>query len=428
MARILLIVGGGIAAFKAAEMIRLARRMGHEVTPVLTAGGAHFVTPMTLAALAESPVYTSLWDLKDETEMGHIQLSRAADLVLVCPATADLLAKMAAGIADDLATTLLLATDKPVFAAPAMNVRMWLHEATKANVATLRARGVTVIEPVEGAMACGEYGPGRLPEPAEILSFVLPAGAASGEGDRSAQASGGKASAREAPPSVAVATATPPALRAGEDLSGTHILVTAGPTHEPIDPVRVIANRSSGRQGFDIAAAAAALGARVTLVAGPVALPTPAGVARIDVETADEMLAAVEAALPADAAILVAAVADWKVEASPTKLKKDAGPPELRFAANPDILATLGRHPERPALLVGFAAETDNLLANAAAKRVRKGADWILANDVSGDVMGGASNHLHLVTEAGAEDLGAGSKEALARTLVARLARTLKDR
>jgi phosphopantothenoylcysteine decarboxylase/phosphopantothenate--cysteine ligase len=416
MARILLIVGGGIAAFKAAELIRLARRHGHEVTPVLTSGGAHFVTPMTLAALAESPVYTSLWDLKDETEMGHIQLSRAADLVLVCPATADLLAKMAAGIADDLATTLLLATDKPVFAAPAMNVRMWQHEATVANVATLRARGVTVIEPDEGAMACGEYGPGRLPEPAEILTELF----------RHPGLDPGSRFLLEALKEEQGGSRVEPEMTTGSpDLTGGHILVTAGPTHEPIDPVRVIANRSSGRQGFAIAAAAAALGARVTLVSGPVALPTPPGVARLDVETADQMLAAVEAALPADAAILVAAVADWKVEASPTKLKKSAGPPQLRFAPNPDILATLGTHPDRPRLLIGFAAETDDLLANAAAKRAAKGADWIVANDVSGDVMGGASNHLYLLTADGTEDLGAGSKENLARALLARIAQDL---
>ncbi|WP_338503319.1 bifunctional phosphopantothenoylcysteine decarboxylase/phosphopantothenate synthase [Sphingomonas kaistensis] len=414
MAKILLIVGGGIAAFKAAELIRLARRHGHEVTPVLTAGGAHFVTPMTLAALAESPVYTSLWDLKDETEMGHIQLSRAADLVLVCPATADLLAKMAAGIADDLATTLLLATDKPVFAAPAMNVRMWLHEATQANVATLRARGVTVIDPTEGAMACGEYGPGRLPEPADILSHLFRHPGLDPGSRFSPEEQKEEAGSR-----------VEPGMTVGKDLTGKHILVTAGPTHEPIDPVRVIANRSSGRQGFAIAAAAAALGARVTLVAGPVALPTPPGVARIDVETADQMLAAVESALPADVAILVAAVADWKVEASPSKLKKSAGPPQLRFAPNPDILATLGTHPDRPRLLIGFAAETDNLLSNAASKRTAKNADWIVANDVSGDVMGGASNHLHLLTADGTEDLGAGSKEVLARTLLARIAQDL---
>ncbi|GAA4036943.1 bifunctional phosphopantothenoylcysteine decarboxylase/phosphopantothenate--cysteine ligase CoaBC [Sphingomonas rosea] len=416
MARILLIVGGGIAAFKAAELIRLARRNGHSVTPVLTAGGSHFVTPMTLAALAESPVYTSLWDLKDETEMGHIQLSRAADIVLVCPATADLLAKMAAGIADDLATTLLLATDKPVVAAPAMNVRMWLHEATQANVATLRRRGVTVLEPDEGAMACGEYGPGRLPEPAAILAAL----------SRHPGLDPGSTFLSAALASQEVGSKVEPGMtQSAVDLSGKHILVTAGPTHEPIDPVRVIANRSSGRQGFAIAAAAAAAGARVTLVAGPVALPTPAGVARIDVETADEMLAAVEGALPADAAVLVAAVADWKVEASPTKLKKSAGPPQLRFAPNPDILATLGGHPDRPRLLVGFAAETGDLLEQAAAKRTAKRADWILANDVSGDVMGGTSNHLHLVSEDGTEDLGAGTKEMLARTLVERIANSL---
>jgi phosphopantothenoylcysteine decarboxylase/phosphopantothenate--cysteine ligase len=414
MARILLIVGGGIAAFKAAELIRLARRQGHSVTPVLTAGGAHFVTPMTLAALAESPVYTSLWDLKDETEMGHIQLSRAADLVLVCPATADLLAKMAAGIADDLATTLLLATDKPVAAVPAMNVRMWLHPATRANVATLRARGVQVIEPVEGEMACGEYGPGRLPEPAEILAQLdlapfpplVPSGG-------------------EAEVDVRLDRRPPTSLGTTGSLVGSHVLVTAGPTHEPIDPVRVLANRSSGKQGFAIAAAAAQAGARVTLIAGPVSLPTPAGVARFDVETAEQMLAAVEAALPCEAAVMVAAVADWRVEASPTKLKKGDGPPELKFAPNPDILASLAQHPLRPGLLVGFAAETDDLLANAAAKRERKGADWIVANDVSGDVMGGSHNHVHLVTASGAEDWDSAPKEEVARRLVARIAQEL---
>lgn len=411
MARVLLIVGGGIAAFKASELIRLLRKNGHQVTPVLTAGGAHFVTPMTLAALAESPVYTSLWDLKDETEMGHIQLSRAADLVLVCPATADLLAKMAAGIADDLATTLLLATDKPVVVAPAMNVRMWLHAATQANVATLKARGVQIIEPVEGDMACGEYGPGRLPEPVEILGQL----SFSPLGETSPQATEGSVSTR---PSALHAATSPK----GEELKGKHILVTAGPTHEPIDPVRVIANRSSGKQGFAIAAAAARAGARVTLVAGPVSLPTPGGVARIDVETADQMLAAVETALPCDAAIMVAAVADWKVEPSPTKLKKGNGPPQLAFSPNPDILAALAQHPLRPRLLVGFAAETDNLLENAAAKRQCKGADWIVANDVSGDVMGGSHNHVHLVTDGGAEDWDSAPKEEVARRLVARIA------
>ncbi len=433
MARLLLIVGGGIAAYKASELIRLARKAGHEVTPVLTSGGAHFVTPMTLAALAESPVYTSLWDLKDESEMGHIQLSRAADLVLVCPATADLIAKMAAGIADDLATTLLLATDKPVVVAPAMNVRMWLHAATQANIATLKARGVQVIEPAEGDMACGEYGPGRLPEPVEILNFLpeFSRGALEHGVPPARQRTARPPKAVEGllphrtPPSV-LRTATPPANAGEESLRGKHILVTAGPTHEPIDPVRVIANRSSGRQGFAIAAAAAQAGARVTLIAGPVALPTPGGVARIDVDTANQMAEAVEAALPCDAAVLVAAVADWKVRPSPTKLKKADGPPRLEFEPNPDILASLANHPLRPALLVGFAAETDDLAANAAAKRQAKGADWILANDVSGNVMGGSHNQVRLVTAEGSEDWEEATKEAVAAHLVSRIAEALR--
>ena len=412
MARVLLIIGGGIAAYKASELIRLARRAGHEVTPVLTAGGAHFVTPMTLAALAESPVYTSMWDLKDESEMGHIQLSRAADLVLVCPATADLIAKMTAGIADDLATTLLLATDKPVVIAPAMNVRMWLHEATQHNIRLLKSRGVGVIEPAEGDMACGEYGPGRLPEPAEIMQFL----------------------AREfSLPFVSSEVETrwqerlSTSLGMSGDLTGKHILVTAGPTHEPIDPVRVIANRSSGKQGFAIAAAAASAGARVTLIAGPVSLPTPGGVARVDVETAEQMAEAVEAALPCDAAVLVAAVADWKVRTSATKLKKADGPPKLEFEPNPDILAALAQHPLRPALLVGFAAETDDLAANAEAKRAAKGADWIVANDVSGGVMGGSHNQVRLVTADGAEDWEEATKEAVASYLVSRIAQALRN-
>lgn len=397
MSRVLLIIGGGIAAYKASELIRLLRKGGHSVTPVLTAGGAHFVTPMTLAALAESPVYTSLWDLKDETEMGHIQLSRAADIVLVCPATADLLAKMAAGVADDLATTLLLATDKPVVVAPAMNVRMWRHAATVRNIAQLKADGVRIIEPDEGEMACGEYGPGRLAEPARIMTELFAARL-----------------------SASASTDAAPL-----PLQGRHLLVTAGPTHEPIDPVRVIANRSSGKQGFAIAAAAAAAGARVTLVSGPVALPTPAGVARIDVETVDQMAAAVDQALPCDAAVLVAAVADWKVEVSPHKLKKSSGPPVLAFAPNPDILANLAARPDRPRLLVGFAAETNDLLANAAAKRNAKGADWIVANDVSGDVMGGARNHVHLITGQGSEDWQDLTKEAVAQRLIGRVAEAL---
>jgi len=398
MSRILLIVGGGIAAYKAAELIRMLRKEGHSVTPVLTDGGSHFVTAMSLAALAESPVYTSLWDLKDEAEMGHIQLSRAADLVLVCPATADLLARMAGGIADDLATTLLLATDKPVVVAPAMNVRMWQHSATKRNIEQLKADGITVLEPDEGPMACGEYGPGRLPDPADIL-------------DRIRARLGNAISVDEGVPGL---------------LAGKHVLVTAGPTHEPIDPVRVIANRSSGKQGFAIAAAAAQAGARVTLIAGPVSLMTPGGVVRIDVETAQQMADAVETALPADAAILVAAVADWRVEPATTKLKKGDGPPELRFAPNPDILATLGEHPDRPRLLIGFAAETNDVVANARSKLASKKADWILANDVTGNVMGGSHNRIHLVTSDGVEDWPEAAKEDVARHLITRIAEELQ--
>ncbi|SMF61263.1 bifunctional phosphopantothenoylcysteine decarboxylase/phosphopantothenate--cysteine ligase CoaBC [Allosphingosinicella indica] len=390
--RILLIVGGGIAAYKAAELIRLIRKDGGSVTCVLTNGGAHFVTPMTLAALSENKVYSSLFDLKDEVEMGHIQLSRAADLVVVAPATADLLAKMAAGIADDLATTLLLATDKPVLAAPAMNVRMWQHPATMRNVAQLRADGVIVLEPDEGEMACGEYGPGRLPEPPAILDAIR----------------------------ARLAGSVGP-------LSGRHIVVTAGPTHEPIDPVRVIANRSSGKQGFAIAGALAALGARVTLVAGPVALATPTGVIRQDVTTAQEMAEAVDAALPADAAVMVAAVADWRVEPATQKLKKRSGPPPLEWQPNPDILADLAADPRRPRLLVGFAAETHDVLAEAAAKRDRKGADWIVANDVSGDVMGGEDNQVHLVTADGTESWPAASKAEVGRLLADRIADAIKD-
>jgi phosphopantothenoylcysteine decarboxylase / phosphopantothenate---cysteine ligase len=397
MSRILLIVGGGIAAYKAAELIRLLRKEGHSVTPVLTEGGSHFVTAMSLAALAESPVYTSLWDLKDESEMGHIQLSRAADLVLVCPATADLVARMAAGQANDLATTLLLATDKPVVIAPAMNVRMWQHVATQRNVDRLRQDGITVLEPDEGPMACGEFGPGRLPEPTDILERIRPMlGSA---------------------PGVAAEPGS---------LAGKHVLVTAGPTHEPIDPVRLIANRSSGKQGFAIADAAAAAGARVTLIAGPVSLATPGGVARIDVETAQQMADAVEAALPADVAILVAAVADWKVDMSPAKLKKSEGPPQLRFSPNPDILRRLAEHPDRPQLLIGFAAETHAVVDNAQAKLVSKKVDWIVANDVSGDVMGGSHNRIHLVTRKGVEDWPEAAKEAVAHHLIARVAEELQ--
>ncbi|WP_068077410.1 bifunctional phosphopantothenoylcysteine decarboxylase/phosphopantothenate--cysteine ligase CoaBC [Novosphingobium lentum] len=403
--RILLIVGGGIAAYKACELVRLIRKGGGSVTCVLTDGGAQFVTAMTLAALSENPVHTTLWDLKNEVEMGHIQLSREADLVVVCPATADLMARMAAGIADDLATTLLLATDKPVLAVPAMNMRMWQHAATVRNVATLRGMGVTVLEPDEGAMACGEYGPGRLPEPPAIWDAIR---AMTGRDPLAAQ------------PDFALADHRP--------LYGRHVLVTAGPTHEPIDPVRYIANRSSGKQGFAIAAAAADAGARVTLVAGPVNLPTPPGVERVDVETAREMAAAVDAALPADVAVMVAAVADWRAaEDAPHKLKKDGSGqvPPLALAENPDILATLARSPRRPRLLIGFAAETQEVVTHGQAKRLRKGADWIVANDVSGTVMGGADNAVHIVTAAGVESLPEMPKDRVAAALVERIVHAL---
>jgi len=415
--KILLIVGGGIAAYKACELIRLCRKAGIEVKCVLTAGGQHFVTPMTLAALSENQVYTNLFDLKDEAEMGHIQLSREADLVVVAPATADLMAKMAAGIADDLATTLLLATDKPVLAAPAMNVRMWQHAATRRNVATLRGDGVTILEPDEGPMACGEYGPGRLPEPEAILRAIqnLPSRLWEGSGEGVAVY-----------PTVATTPPlTPPASGRGT-LAGKHILVTAGPTHEPIDPVRYIANRSSGKQGYAIAGALAALGARVTLVSGPVTLATPPGVTRVDVETAQDMANAVAQALPADAAVMVAAVGDWHVEAAAQKLKKEGGaPPTLHLSENPDILAMLAASPRRPGLVVGFAAETERVVDHAVAKRTRKGADWIVANDVSSDVMGGEANAIHLVTADGVEHWERLPKQDVARRLAERIADAL---
>ncbi len=388
--RILLIIGGGIAAYKASELVRLIRRDGGSVTCVLTEGGSRFVTPLTLAALSENQVHTTLWDLKNEVEMGHIRLSREADLVVVCPATADLMARMAAGMADDLATTLLLATDKPVLAVPAMNVRMWQHAATQANLATLRARGVTVLDPDEGAMACGEVGPGRLPEPDAIMA--------------------------------AIRTALAPVTR---PLSGRHVVITAGPTHEPIDPVRYIANRSSGRQGFALAAAAARAGATVTLIAGPVHLPTPPGVHRIDVETARQMAHAVEAALPCDVAIMVAAVADWRVADTAAHKRKKDGSGQIAPIAlieNPDILAGLGHGAARPRLLIGFAAETCDVIAHARAKLVRKGADWIIANDVSGDVMGGADNTVHIVSAAGVESLPRMAKTDVATALIRKIA------
>jgi phosphopantothenoylcysteine decarboxylase / phosphopantothenate---cysteine ligase len=401
--RILLIVGGGIAAYKSAELIRLIRKGGYSVRCVLTKGGAQFVTPLTLGALSEDKVYTDLFDLKDEAEMGHIQLSRQADLVVVCPATADLLAKMHAGIADDLATTLLLATDKPVLAVPAMNVRMWQHPATRRNVAGLRADGVHVLDPDAGEMACGEFGPGRLPEVDRIyaeITHLLFAGAPT------------------------MATQPDFAEPAHRPLFGKRVLVTAGPTYEALDPVRFIANRSSGRQGFAIAQAAAEMGAEVTLVAGPVHLVTPAGVIRIDVESAREMLAEVENALPADVAIMVAAVADWRAADVPDqKIKKDGkGVPPLMLTENPDILATLATHKQRPKLLIGFAAETEKIVEHAEAKLAKKGCDWIVANDVSGDVMGGDNNAFHIVSKDGVESWPSAPKDAIARKLMEKVA------
>jgi len=410
--RILLIIGGGIAAYKSIELVRLLRKSGYVVRCVITRAGEQFVTPLTLAALSENKVYTNLFDLKDEVEMGHIQLSREADLVVVAPATADLLAKMAAGIADDLATTLLLATDKPVLAAPAMNVRMWLHAATQRNVATLRGDGVTVLAPDEGEMACGEFGPGRLPEPAAIKDAID--------------------AALTAAPAVTAMTGQPDFAPANHrSLYGRRILITAGPTHEPIDPVRYIANRSSGKQGFAIAAAAAEAGAEVLLIAGPVPLPTPPGVIRVDVETAVEMAEEVRQGLPVDAAIMVAAVADWRAaDPAGQKIKKDGSGavPPLALAENPDILAGVAKSPERPTLLIGFAAETNDVIAHAQAKLARKGCDWIVANDVAADPMGGESNRVHIVSKTGIDSWDRLPKAAVARKLMEKIADELDAR
>ncbi len=396
MKRVLLIVSGGIAAYKALELIRLLRKSGYGVTCVTTDNAEQFVTRLSLQALSENTVYGQLFSLTDESEMGHIQLSRSADLLVVAPATANLLAKMAGGLADDLASTVLLATDKPVLVAPAMNVRMWLHPATQANMTTLRTRGVQVVGPDEGTMACNEFGPGRMSEPAAILAAI------------------------EA------------LLHPVRPLSGRHVLVTSGPTHEPIDPVRYIANRSSGRQGHAIAAALAALGARVTLVSGPVSVPDPAGVAVTRVESAREMLEACQAALPADAAVFAAAVADWRVaNASDGKIKKQPGvaAPALELVPNPDILATIAAAgPTRPRIVVGFAAETNDLLANAQSKLQRKNADFIVANDVSPEtgIMGGTENAVHLIGPRGVEEWPRLAKDDVARRLALRIAEALR--
>ncbi|WP_091735233.1 bifunctional phosphopantothenoylcysteine decarboxylase/phosphopantothenate--cysteine ligase CoaBC [Phenylobacterium immobile] len=391
--QVLLIVGGGIAAYKALELTRLLRKAGIGVRPVMTRAAAQFVTPLSLAALAEDKVYEDIFSLTDEAEMGHIQLSRSADLIVVAPATADLMAKAANGLATDLATTTLLATDTPVLMAPAMNVRMWLHPATQRNLAALKADGVAFVGPDEGAMACGEFGPGRMAEPVAIFAEI----------------------------SALLATSQP--------LVGRHVIVTAGPTVEPIDPVRMLTNRSSGKQGYAIAQALAALGADVTLVSGPTALSSPPGVRRVDVETAREMLAACEAALPADAAICVAAVADWRPEhVGDRKMKKGpGGPPTFSLVENPDILATLAQAgARRPQLVVGFAAETNDIDDNARAKLARKGCDWIVANDVSQEgVMGGDDNTVSIVSAAGVERWTKTAKSEVARKLAARIAEAL---
>ncbi|MEO0642385.1 MAG: bifunctional phosphopantothenoylcysteine decarboxylase/phosphopantothenate synthase [Pseudomonadota bacterium] len=584
--RILLVVGGGIAAYKSCELVRLIRKGGGDVTCVVTKGGQQFVTPMSLAALSENEVYTTLWDLKNEAEMGHIQLSREADLIVVCPATADLMAKMAAGIADDLATTLILATDKPVMAIPAMNVRMWEHESTQRNVEALQTAGVDVLHPDEGPMACGEFGYGRLPEPDAIWRAIAghfdipvpettPAPMAANDSiealepeDESAESTGGlggllskiiprstakrthedieveyqdlempedfdpdgplpelpgdeipefdpagagpllakkggaaaappidpeainhEVNERQSPPEVlpeegeddaaqepdseefeveaecdaqaepepeagqapaakasqpsenpkvevgAIISEAGDALAGGDfdidadykPLAGKHVVITAGPTWEAIDPVRYIANRSSGKQGFAIAAAAAALGARVTLIAGPVALRTPDGVDRTDVESAAEMNQAVRAALPADVAIMVAAVADWRPRqyVSEKIKKRGSAPPALMLTENPDILTNLAGSDKRPELVIGFAAETEDVIGNAKKKRKRKAADWIIANDVSGDVMGGDENAVHIVSNEGVESLDTMPKHEVAMALAQRIAETL---
>lgn len=390
--RVLLIVGGGIAAYKALELVRLLRKRGISVRAVLTKAGEEFVTPLSLSALTEDKVYTALFSLTDEAEMGHIQLSRSADLIVVAPATADLLAKMRAGLAGDLASTLLLATDTPVLAAPAMNVRMWTHAATQENVKVLTERGISFIGPDEGDMACGEFGPGRMAEPAAIAE--------------------------------AVAVQLDPAAK---PLAGKRAVVTSGPTYEPIDPVRYIANRSSGKQGHAIAAALAAAGAEVTLVTGPTREPDPAGVTVQHIETARQMLAGVEAALPADIAIFAAAVADWRVaEEATQKLKKNGSGdiPSLAMTENPDILKTISElGGKRPALVIGFAAETENVIPHATEKRTRKGCDWIMANDVSPatGTFGGDANTIHLITGDGAEDWPTLTKKEVAVKLAARI-------
>jgi len=392
--RILLIISGGIAAYKSLELIRRLRERGAAVRCIMTAAAKHFVTPLSVASLSEDKVYDDLWSLTDESEMGHIRLSREADLVVVAPASADLIARMAAGLADDLASTALLASDKPVLIAPAMNAMMWAHPATQANLTTLKARGVGRVGPASGELACGEVGAGRMAEPAEILAAVECA------------------------------------LHSDRRLAGRRALVTSGPTREPIDPVRYISNHSSGKQGHAIAAALAALGAETVLVSGPTHEPSPAGVNLVPIETAAEMLAACEAALPVDVAVMAAAVADWRVAgAARHKLKKDGGgPPMLRLSENPDILARIAqRSNDRPTLVVGFAAETDDIVENARSKLARKRCDWILANDVSPEsgTFGGDRNTIHLVEATGVENWPVMTKREVAVRLADRIAGSL---
>ena len=390
---ILLIITGGIAAFKSLELIRELGRAGVRSRVILTKAAQEFVTPLSVSALSGEKCFTELFNLNDEAEMGHIELSRSADLVVVCPASADIMAKAANGLANDLASTALLATDKPVLYAPAMNVRMWQHPAVKRNVAQLRDDGATVLEPDEGVMACGEFGPGRLPEIERLKASILSA-------------------------------LTPDAT-----LAGKHVLITAGPTREPIDPVRYLTNHSSGRQGYAIASALAARGADVTLVSGPVSLPAPSGVKLVKIETAQEMLAACQSALPADAFISVAAVADWRpVNASESKLKLKGGedPVSLQFVENPDILKTISNsETQRPELVIGFAAETHELEKYAQEKLKTKGCDWIIANDVSGDVMGGDRNQVSLFSQQGVERSPEASKAQIADWIVSRIAEAL---
>ncbi|HEY2011176.1 MAG TPA: bifunctional phosphopantothenoylcysteine decarboxylase/phosphopantothenate--cysteine ligase CoaBC [Rhizomicrobium sp.] len=389
---ILLIVGGGIAAYKSLELVRRLLERGIKTRAILTRAGAEFITPLSLSALTAEKVYTDLFSLTDEAEMGHIELSRSADLVVVAPATADLMAKMANGLANDLASTTLLATDKRVLMAPAMNVRMWESASVRRNRALLEKDGVLFVGPNDGEMACGEYGPGRMAEPLEIVAAVEKALGATGR------------------------------------LKGVKALVTAGPTREPVDPVRFLGNHSSGKQGYAIAEALARAGADTTLISGPVELAAPGGVKLIRVVTAQEMLAACEAALPADVLVMAAAVADWRPDiAANSKIKKSADRvPLIKLVENPDILATIAQGPRRPRLVIGFAAETDDVVANAVAKRTRKGVDWIIANDVSGDVMGGDRNRIHLISESGMENWPDMTKTEVGARLAERIAEKLK--